>query len=106
MCPHSHDQAVAKFFKCEDDVFVIDVGPSLAVHRTDVGMMNEFETTLRSQVNEALQTLAVAQQTGHNYEAHLHGARIRDLLDLAARHGVNTGDWVDPAVLDSATLGD
>ncbi|MFB9905976.1 hypothetical protein [Allokutzneria oryzae] len=68
--------------------------------------MSEFEATLRSQVDERLKALAAAQEAGHDYEAHLHSARIRDLLDMAARHGVNTGGWVDPAVLDSATLED
>ena len=68
--------------------------------------MSAFETVLRSQVDEALQTLAAARQAGHDYEVDLHGARIQDLLDLAAKHGIDTGDWLDPAVLESAPLGD
>ena len=73
---------------------------------TDVGTMSEFERALRSQVDEATRTLEVARQAGHDYEVHLHGARIRDLLDLAATHGIDTSDWVDPALLESASLGD
>jgi hypothetical protein len=66
--------------------------------------MSGFETTLRAQVAEVWQKLAVAQRAGLEYEAHLHAARIQDLLDLGARHGVDTGAWVDPALLESASL--
>nr|WP_042190983.1 hypothetical protein [Kibdelosporangium sp. MJ126-NF4]CTQ96989.1 hypothetical protein [Kibdelosporangium sp. MJ126-NF4] len=66
--------------------------------------MSEFETVLRRQVADGLTTLDKARQAGLDYEAHLHGARIRDLLDVAARHGIDTGGWVNPAVLESATL--
>jgi len=67
--------------------------------------MNEFETNLLSQVDQSRQHLEVASRAGHEYEAHLHGARIRDLLEMAARHGVDTSDWVDPALLDAVALG-
>lgn len=86
-------------------MFVIDAVVSGCV-LTDAGMMSEFETALRSQVDDAVQTLDTARQAGHAYEVHLHGARIQDLLDLAAQHGIDPGDWVDPALLESATLGD
>ncbi|SDM33068.1 hypothetical protein [Allokutzneria albata] len=68
--------------------------------------MSEFGTTLRSQVEQRFAALVVARDAGHDYEVHLHGARIRDLLEMAARHGVDTRGWVDPAVLDSADLTD
>ncbi|GAB3900157.1 hypothetical protein ACFQ1S_30470 [Kibdelosporangium lantanae] len=68
-------------------------------------MMNEFETVLRSQIDGARRTLDAARRAGHDYEVHLHAARIGDLLDMAAKHGIDTGDWVDPALLDAATLG-
>ncbi|WP_132113360.1 hypothetical protein [Actinocrispum wychmicini] len=68
--------------------------------------MSQFEAALRGQVQRARQTLTAAQRAGHDYEVHLHAARIRDLLDLAARHGIDTGDWIDPAVLESATVGE
>jgi hypothetical protein len=65
--------------------------------------MSVFETVLRSQLDESLGKLDVARQAGHDYEVHLHGARIRDLLDRAAQHGIDTSNWVDQAMLDSAT---
>lgn len=68
--------------------------------------MSEFTMVLRSQVAEAQRALVTAQEVGHDYEVHLHGARIRDLLDRAAQHGIDTGDWVDPAMLESASLGE
>ena len=64
--------------------------------------MSEFGTSLRSQIEQRMAALVVARDAGHDYEVHLHGARVRDLLELAARHGVDTDGWVDPAVLDSA----
>ncbi|MCE7007006.1 hypothetical protein LWC34_29870 [Kibdelosporangium philippinense] len=67
--------------------------------------MKEFTTVLRSQVDQAKQAMAVARRVGHDYEVHLHGTRIRDLLDVAARHGIDTSDWVDRAALDDARLG-
>ncbi len=67
--------------------------------------MSEFEVVLRGQVGEALRKLGIARQAGHDYEVHLHGARIRDLLDTAAEHGIDAREWVDPAVLESASLG-
>jgi hypothetical protein len=67
---------------------------------------SEFERALRGQVDQAREMLAVAQRAGHDYEAHLHAARIQDLLDLAARHGIGSDDWVEPALLASARLDD
>ncbi len=66
--------------------------------------MDQFSTVLRDQVVETDQLLAKARQAGHDYEVHLHGARISDLLDVAARHGIDTSGWVDRAVLDDAML--
>ncbi|MFC5102707.1 hypothetical protein [Kibdelosporangium philippinense] len=68
-------------------------------------MMKEFTTTLRSQVDQAKQAMTVARRVGHDYEVHLHGARIRDLLDVAARHGIDATGWVDRTMLDDAKLG-
>jgi hypothetical protein len=69
-----------------------------------LGTMSEFETELRNKVAEAGQTLAQALVAGHDYEVHLHSARIRDLLDRAAQHGIDTRDWIDPALLQSSGL--
>jgi hypothetical protein len=67
--------------------------------------MSEFEAELRSKVAEAEETLKQAGEAGHDYEMHLHGARIRDLLDLAARHGIDTSAWIDPVLLENSGLG-
>ncbi|HEX8870053.1 MAG TPA: hypothetical protein VF821_30605 [Lentzea sp.] len=67
--------------------------------------MSEFEAELRSKVAEAEETLRQARDAGHDYEVHLHGARIRDLLDMAAQHGVDTTAWIDPALLENSGLG-
>jgi hypothetical protein len=67
--------------------------------------MNEFESALRDKVSEAGRTLAEARLAGHDYEVHLHGARIRDLLDLAERHGIDTANWIDAAELETSGLG-
>lgn len=67
--------------------------------------MSEFETELRNKVAEAERTLNVARQAGHEYEVHLHGARIRDLLDLAAHHGIDIDGWVDPVLLENSGFG-
>jgi hypothetical protein len=67
--------------------------------------MNEFESVLRDKVTEAGRTLTEARQAGHDYEVHLHSARIRDLLDVADRHGIDTRDWIDTAQLESLGQG-
>jgi hypothetical protein len=67
--------------------------------------MSEFEAELRRKVAEAALTLREAQEAGHDYEMHLHSARIRDLLDRAAQHGIDTDGWIDPALLENSGLG-
>ncbi|HVK25116.1 MAG TPA: hypothetical protein VM677_27480 [Actinokineospora sp.] len=67
--------------------------------------MGEFETALRGQIAEALRRLDLAQRARLDYEAHLHAARIRDLLDVARRHDIDTAVWVDTDLLASADLG-
>jgi hypothetical protein len=66
--------------------------------------MSEFETELRNKVVEADRTLREARQAGHDYEIHLHGARIQDLLDVAAQHGIDVTGWIDPALLENSGL--
>ncbi|WP_143021321.1 hypothetical protein [Prauserella marina] len=66
----------------------------------EVETMSQFATVLRSRVDDAHQAMIAAQQAGHDYEVHLHSARLRDLLDLAARHDVDTTGWVDLTALD------
>lgn len=63
--------------------------------------MNEFEAAPHDKVAETGRTLGEAHQAGHDYEVHLHSGRIRDLLDLTARHGIDTSDRIDATRLES-----
>ncbi len=63
--------------------------------------MSEFETVLRGQVDRAAETLQAAIRADQDVEIHHHTSRIRDLLDLAERHGIETGDWVDRRILEA-----
>lgn len=65
--------------------------------------MSVFVTTLRGRVERVEEAIVEAWQAGHDYEAELHGARLADLFDLAARNGVDVTDWVGSAVRDFAT---
>ncbi|WP_436498366.1 hypothetical protein [Actinokineospora sp. HUAS TT18] len=67
--------------------------------------MGEFETALRAQVAQAVDRLGLARTARHDYEAHLHAARVRDLLDVAARHDIDTTGWADAGLLADADLG-
>jgi hypothetical protein len=60
--------------------------------------MSVFRATLRNRVERVQEAIIESWQAGHDYEAELHGARLADLLDLAARNGVDTTGWVDAAV--------
>lgn len=64
--------------------------------------MSEFVTVLRGRVQGTHEKLTVARAAEHDYEIHLHIARIQDLLDMAGRHGVDTTSWIDPAELTAA----
>ena len=68
--------------------------------------MDEFVRALRGDVESAHEKLIAAREAGHNYEVHLHVARIKDLLELAERHNVDTASWIDPSELTSAIDGD
>ncbi|HTF53119.1 MAG TPA: hypothetical protein VK735_37205 [Pseudonocardia sp.] len=60
--------------------------------------MNEFRTQLRARINDASAAVSAAWRAGNDDEAHLYAARLAEFLELARRHGVDTGGWVDPAV--------
>ena len=64
--------------------------------------MSEFASVLRSRVQSTQWKLAAAREAEHDYEIHLHVARIKDLLDLARRNDVDTTTWIDPAELVAA----
>lgn len=65
--------------------------------------MSAFRTTLRSRVERVQEAILEARRAGHDYEAELHCARMADLLDLAARNGVDTSGWVAEAVMHLVT---
>ena len=71
--------------------------------------MSVFQATLRNRVERVQEAIDEAREDGHDYEAELHGARLADLLDLAARNGVDTTGWMTPAanaVVESITRRD
>ena len=59
---------------------------------------------LRAQIATAQHNLALAGEAGLPYEAYLHRARLEDLMDLAARHGIDVSAWVDRAELPTLSL--
>jgi hypothetical protein len=60
--------------------------------------MGEFARVLREQVEYAHDCVHSAWSAG-NTDAAIHKAyRLNELLELAQRHGIDTGRWLDPAV--------
>lgn len=68
--------------------------------------VSEFVTVLRARVRAVQDVLNAAREVGHDYEIDLHVARLRELLDLAERNGVDTAGWVDPAALTTVPYQD
>ena len=58
--------------------------------------MSEFEDVLRGRVSTVRAELAAAWQAGDHYWAELHGARLEQLLDLAARNDVDLDVEIPP----------
>jgi hypothetical protein len=54
---------------------------------------------LRVQITATQERLAAAIEADQQYEAARHSARLEDLIDMAARHGVDVQAWVDQALL-------
>jgi hypothetical protein len=52
---------------------------------------------LQQQIELARHNLALAEGAGLSHEADLHRARLEDLLDRAALHGIDATGWVDGA---------
>ncbi len=67
--------------------------------RNEATTVSEFMTVLRDRITGAKDALDAARDAGHDHEVNLHIARLRDLLDLARRHDVDTAGWVDAAAL-------
>lgn len=64
--------------------------------------MSEFEAVLRAEIAHAARELERAQRAGLDHEAHLHSARLLDLLDRATGPGMEASAWVRSDVLAAA----
>lgn len=60
--------------------------------------MGEFVAAIRRAIQDAQGALIAARQARRLHEVNLHRARLRDLLEVAARSGVHAEVWLDPAV--------
>ncbi|QUQ64228.1 hypothetical protein [Kutzneria sp. CA-103260] len=65
--------------------------------------MSAFVTTLRTQVDLAEQALEQARRDANRDQLHRHSARLLDLLERAATHGIDTTDWVPPEMVSLAS---
>jgi hypothetical protein len=54
---------------------------------------------LRSQIETVQHNLELASRADLPYEAHLHRARLEDLIGIASRHGIDVTGWVDRGLL-------
>jgi hypothetical protein len=54
---------------------------------------------LRAQITAVQHNLVTAARSGLAREADLHRARLDDLIDIAARHGIDITGWVDQSLL-------
>jgi len=59
---------------------------------------------LHTQIETVQHNLVLASEAGLPYEAHLHRARLLDLMDIAARHSVDVSTWVDRALITPRAL--
>jgi hypothetical protein len=56
---------------------------------------------LRIQITATQERLVAAVEAEEPYEEARHRARLKDLVDMAARHGVDVSAWVDRSLLHS-----
>jgi SepF-like predicted cell division protein (DUF552 family) len=54
---------------------------------------------LRTQIEAVQRNLVIADRSGLAREAYLRRARLQDLIDIAARHGIDVTAWVDQSLL-------
>jgi len=55
--------------------------------------------TLRDEIEQAVRAFVTAHRAGEPDEAHRYRARLKDLLEVAERTGVDAEAWVDPFIL-------
>jgi hypothetical protein len=63
---------------------------------------SEFTAVLRDQIGTTERALLAAQEASQPRQVYRHSARLLDLLDRAARNGVDTTGWVPQATLSVA----
>lgn len=63
--------------------------------------LSAFVATLRGEVEQAQRAFMAAHLAGQPEEAQRHRARLKDLLEVAERTGVDAEAWIDPGVLVS-----
>jgi hypothetical protein len=59
--------------------------------------MNQFEAALRREIEQAQQSLTTTEPADDG-QFDQHRGRLRDLLDVATRAGVDTSGWLSPEV--------
>jgi hypothetical protein len=59
---------------------------------------------LRTQIEAVQHNLVIADRSGLAREAYLHRARLQDLIDIAARHGIDVTASVDQSLLPTLVL--
>lgn len=60
--------------------------------------MSQFEAALQREIDQVQLSLTTAEPAEDDAQFEQHRARLRDLLDVAARAGVDTSGWISPAV--------
>jgi len=56
---------------------------------------------LQQQITSTQEQLVAALEADETHDVARHRARLQDLIDLAARHGVDVHTWVDHTLLRS-----
>ncbi|KJK48677.1 hypothetical protein UK23_16385 [Lentzea aerocolonigenes] len=59
--------------------------------------MSQFEDALQREIEQAQRSLTTAEPSEDGGQFEQHRARLRDLLDVAARANVDTSGWISPA---------
>lgn len=54
---------------------------------------------LHAQIAVATERMITAEAAGEEREAHIHRARIDDLIEIAMRHGIDLKPWPDHPAL-------
>jgi hypothetical protein len=66
------------------------------------GELTVVTEKLRTQIKTVQRNLVLAGEAGLPYEVYLHRARLEDLMETAARRGIDVATWVDGSRLPFA----